>query len=311
MTGDQRFIFGRMDLADGFGLVPVLMGIFGISEILINLEGGVKQDVYETNIRNLLPNKQDWKSSIFPISRETVVGFMLGLLPGGGPTIASFASYAIEKKTSRHPKEFGTGIIEGVAGPEAANNAKEGGALIPTLAFGIPGSQGMAVMLGVFLMIGIVPGPEMVTEHLDIVFMLVFIVAIGNIFATGIGFLIANQLQKLTIIPGKQLVPIVLVICFLGSFITNERFSDIIVALIFTILGYFMKKYGYSRAAFIIAMILGTLFERYFHIAVRLYGSFFIFVRPISFILFVFLIVTVIIPFVQSKKKKNIGNNTL
>jgi len=167
----------------------------------------------------------------------------------------------------------------------------------------------MAVLLGAFIIMGIVPGPEMATKHLDIVFMLVFIVAIGNIFATGIGFISANKLQKLTVIPGKQLIPIILAICLIGSFVTNGRFSDVIVALIFAILGYFMKKHGYSRAAFIIALVLGTLFERYYHITVRLYGSFFIFKRPISLILFILVIISITIPFVQSKKNRDIGKN--
>ncbi|MCJ7651232.1 MAG: tripartite tricarboxylate transporter permease, partial [Candidatus Lokiarchaeota archaeon] len=236
-------------------------------------------------------------------------GTFIGIIPGVGGTVANILAYGHAMQTSKEPDTFGKGNPEGIVGPEAANNAKEGGALVPTLAFGIPGSEGMAVLLGAFVMIGIVPGPEMVTKHLDIVFMLVFILAIGNIFATGIGLMLANKLQKLTVIPGKQLIPIILAICLIGSFIADGRFSDVIIVLIFAILGYFMKKYGYSRAAFIIALVLGTHFERYYHIAVRLYGSFFIFKRPISLILFILVIISITIPFVQSKKSKDIRKN--
>jgi len=313
ITGSARYTFGYLILWDGVNFIPVIIGLFAIAQMI---ELYVKGGSIASRTSNI------GKSTVIDgikvaflkkglILRGSMIGSLVGMIPGLGGTVANILAYGHAMKTSKEPNTFGKGNPEGIVGPEAANNAKEGGALVPTLAFGIPGSQGMAVLLGAFVMIGMVPGPEMVTEHLDIVFMLVFIVAIGNIFATGIGFLLANQLQKLTIIPGKQLVPIILAICFIGSFITNGRFSDVIVAFIFAVLGYFMKRYGYSRAAFTIALVLGTLFERYYHIAVRLYGSFFIFKRPISLILLIFVIISISIPFVQSKKKKDVRNNIL
>lgn len=304
ITAAARYTFGYLILWDGIHFVPVAIGLFAIAQMIdLYIKGGSIAE------RSSNFDKSTVKEGIkFTFSkpgllfRSSVLGTIIGMIPGVGGSVANILAYGHAMQTSKEPNTFGKGNPEGILGPEAANNAKVGGSLIPTLAFGIPGSQGMAVLLGAFVIIGIVPGPEIVTKHLDIVFMLVFIVAIANIFATGIGLISANQLQKLTVIPGKQVVPIIIVVCLIGSYVTNGHFFDVAVALIFAILGYFMKKYGYSRAAFIIALILGTHFERYYHIAVRLYGSFFIFTRPISLILFVLVIVSVTIPFIQSKR---------
>ena len=311
ITGAARYTFGYLELWDGINFVPVAIGLFAIAQMIdLYIKGGSiaerTSNIDQSTVREGIKYTFSKPGLLL---RSSVLGTIIGMIPGVGGTVANILAYGHAMQTSKEPDKFSKGNPEGIVGPEAANNAKEGGALIPTLAFGIPGSQGMAILLGAFIMIGIVPGPEMVTKHLDIVFMLVFIVAIGNIFATGIGLISANKLQKLTVIPGKQLVPIILAICLIGSFVTNRRFSDVIVALIFAILGYFMKKYGYSRAAFIIALVLGTLFERYYHITVRLYGSFFIFKRPISLILLILVIISITIPFVQSKKSKDIRQN--
>ena len=311
ITGAARYTFGYLELWDGINFVPVAIGLFAIAQMIdLYIKGGSiaerTSNIDQSTVREGIKYTFSKPGLLL---RSSVLGTIIGMIPGVGGTVANILAYGHAMQTSKEPDKFSKGNPEGIVGPEAANNAKEGGALIPTLAFGIPGSQGMAILLGAFIMIGIVPGPEMVTKHLDIVFMLVFILAIGNIFATGIGLISANKLQKLTVIPGKQLVPIILAICLIGSFVTNRRFSDVIVALIFAILGYFMKKYGYSRAAFIIALVLGTLFERYYHITVRLYGSFFIFKRPISLILLILVIISITIPFVQSKKSKDIRQN--
>jgi TctA family transporter len=311
ITGAARYTFGYLELWDGINFVPVAIGLFAIAQMIdLYIKGGSiaerTSNIDQSTVREGIKYTFSKPGLLL---RSSVLGTIIGMIPGVGGTVANILAYGHAMQTSKEPDKFSKGNPEGIVGPEAANNAKEGGALIPTLAFGIPGSQGMAILLGAFIMIGIVPGPEMVTKHLDIVFMLVFIVVIGNIFATGIGLISANKLQKLTVIPGKQLVPIILAICLIGSFVTNRRFSDVIVALIFAILGYFMKKYGYSRAAFIIALVLGTLFERYYHITVRLYGSFFIFKRPISLILLILVIISITIPFVQSKKSKDIRQN--
>ncbi len=313
ITGTARYTFEYLVLWDGINFVPVAIGLFAIAQMIdLYVKGGTiaerTSNIKKSTVREGI--KVAFSKTGLML-RGSMIGSFIGIIPGVGGTVANILAYGHALQTSKEPDTFGKGNPEGIVGPEAANNAKEGGALVTTLAFGIPGSESMAVLLGAFVMIGIVPGPEMVTKHLDIVFLLVFIIAIGNIFATGIGLLSANNLQKLTVIPGKQLVPIIFAICFIGSFVTNGRFSDIIIALIFAILGYFMKKYGYPRAAFMIALVLGTLFERYYHISVRLYGSFFVFKRPISLILFILVIISITIPFVQSKKNREIGKNIL
>ena len=155
ISGKYRFIYGLQVLADGVGLVPIVMGLFGISEVLLNLETEIKRDILATGVKNLLPTLKDWANSIWPILRGTVLGFFLGILPGGGAIVASFASYAIEKKVSKHPEEFGKGAIEGVAAPESANNAAAGGSFIPLLTLGIPANAVMAILLGALMIHGL------------------------------------------------------------------------------------------------------------------------------------------------------------
>ena len=168
LAGATRFTFDIIELTDGIGLVPVVMGLFGISEVLLNVEQSTERSVFQTKIKNLLPNLKDWAESIWPILRGTVIGFFLGVLPGGGAVISSFVSYAVEKKISKHPEKFGTGMIQGVAGPEAANNAATGGAFIPLLTLGIPANAVMAILLGAMMIHGMQPGPMLVKEHPDL-----------------------------------------------------------------------------------------------------------------------------------------------
>ena len=305
ITGAARYTFGQLILWDGINFVPVTIGLFAIVEMI---ELYIKGDSIAKRVSSIEHNTT--KEGIFLafsklglMLRGSVIGTFIGIIPGIGGSVANIIAYGHAVQSSKNPDKFGKGNPEGIIGPEAANNAKEGGALLPTLAFGIPGSEGMAILLGAFLMIGIVPGPKMVTEHLDIVFLLIFILVTGNIFATTMGLLMANKLQKITSIPGKQIVPVILAISLIGSFVINRRFSDIIIAIVFSILGYYMKKYHYSRAAFTIALVLGTLFERYYHISVRLYGTFFIFNRSVTLIIFILIMTSILIPFTKAKNK--------
>ena len=310
ITGSPRYTFGNLGLWEGINFIPVVIGLFAIAQMIdLYIQGGsiAQRDIVKTG-SSVLDGIKETFFRWSMVLRGSAIGSFIGMIPGLGGTVANILAYGHAMQTTKEPEEMGKGNPDGIVGPEAANNAKEGGALIPTLAFGIPGSEGMAILLGAFVMIGVVPGPEMVTKHADIVYMLVFIVAIGNIIATGIGLLSANQLQKLTVLPGKQLIPIILAICMLGSFVARGRFSDVLVALIFAILGYYMKKFGYSKAAFIIALVLGTLFERYYHVANRLYGSWFFLKRPIALFLLILVIISITLPFVKSKKRNSWGN---
>ncbi len=160
MTGSPRFVYEIITLMDGVGLIQVVIGLFGVSEVLINVETTFKQEIFETKIKGLLPNREDWKRSIGPIGRGTILGFFLGIIPGMSVVIPTFVSYVIEKKLSKHPEKFGTGVIEGVAGPEAANNAASTGTLVPMLSLGIPTGASTALLLGALMIHGIRPGPS-------------------------------------------------------------------------------------------------------------------------------------------------------
>jgi putative tricarboxylic transport membrane protein len=307
ITGSARFTFGQLYLWDGINFIPVTIGLFAITEMIeLYVKGGsIAKQVNDIKQKTAFDGICTAISKIGLILRGSIIGVLIGIIPGIGGSVANILAYGHAMHTTKEPDTFGRGNSEGIICPEAANNAKEGGALIPTLAFGIPGSEGMAILLGVLIMLGLVPGPEMLQEHLDIVFMIVFVLIIGNIFATSIGLLFANKLQGITTINAKQLIPAVLIICLVGSYIINRRFSDVFISIIFAIIGYFMKKFQYSRAAFTIALVLGVMFERYYHISVRLYGHLFIFIRPISLILFLLTTISLIIPFVKIKRSKD------
>jgi putative tricarboxylic transport membrane protein len=181
VSGVARFSFGMIELMDGIGMVPVVMGLFGISEVLINLEKTFGREILKGEIKDYLPTKEDWRKSAMPILRGSVLGFFLGILPGGGAVLASFVSYAVEKRISKHPEKFGTGVIEGVAGPEAANNSAMAGAFIPLLTLGIPSNVVMAILLGAMMIHGISPGPNLIHEHPQVFWGVIISMYIGNV----------------------------------------------------------------------------------------------------------------------------------
>jgi TctA family transporter len=189
--------------------------------------------------------------------------------------------YVVAKRVSKHPELFGTGVPEAIIGPEAANNSKEGGNLIPTLAFGIPGTTAMAIFLGVFVMMGIVPGPEMLGKNLHMTFALAWMLALTNILATTIGLFTAGALARFTMVPAKLLVPVVLGMGTVGAFASFEAWESVLVAVIFGFIGFAFRKFGYPNAPFMITLVLGTVVERYLHLATRLYGDLFFIERPI------------------------------
>ncbi|HXZ38602.1 MAG TPA: tripartite tricarboxylate transporter permease, partial [Thermodesulfobacteriota bacterium] len=181
LTNVHRFTLGIPELVDGVGLIPLVMGLFGISEVLLNIEIQVRQEILKGKIKNLLPNLQEWKDSAMPILRGSLLGFLLGILPGSGPAIASFVSYAVEKRVSRHPENFGRGAIEGVAGPESANNAATGGSFIPLFSLGIPSNSVMAILLGALMIHGVIPGPNLMQQSPDLFWGVVASMYVGNI----------------------------------------------------------------------------------------------------------------------------------
>jgi len=279
-----RFSFGSTTLLDGFGLVPVVMGLFGISEVLTNVMNPEERVLFNTKIKHLLPNLTDWKRSIGPILRGSVIGFFLGILPGGGAVVSSFASYTTERKLSKHPEEFGQGAIEGVAGPETANNAAAGGAFVPMLALGIPPNPLMALLLGALIIHGITPGPLLMAQHPDIFWGVIASMYMGNVMLLILNLPLIGMWVKVLKVPYRMLMPLILLCCLIGSYATSCNRTDIIIMVVFGVLGYVLRKNGYELAPFVLAMVLGPLLETNFRNALILSeGSFMIFItKPIS-----------------------------
>ena len=292
VTGVSRFTFGSLYLYDGIGLIPLALGLFAIPEA-INLaaRGGTiaKTETVIKGMRDIWEGVKDVCRHWGLWLRSTVIGYIIGIIPGIGAMAATFIAYGQAKQTSKHPERFGTGIVEGVIAPESANNAKEAGSLLTTLALGIPGSAAMAMLLGAFLMLGITPGPDMLTIHLPLSLSLLLVIIVANVLAVIICFPVTPYLAKIAYIPSRILAPLILVISLIGAFTFRELFNDIIVALVFSVLGLTMRRFGFNRPSLFLGYILGGLFERYLFLALRTSGPLF-FLRPLSIGLIIIII---------------------
>jgi putative tricarboxylic transport membrane protein len=301
-TGSVRFGYGITGLMDGIGLAPFCMGLFGISEVLLHIESTVtgKQSVI-AKIGNLLPNINDLKQSVGSIIRGTFIGFFLGVLPGGGAVISSFASYAIEKKVSKHPERFGTGTIEGVAGPESANNAAAGAGLIPLLTLGIPTNAVVGLLLGAFMIHGITPGPLLLVEHRDIFWGVVASMYLGNVMLLILNLPLVGLWVKILKIPYRILFPLIVLFCMIGAFSVNNSTFDITIMLLSGVLGYLMRKFRYEGAPLVLAFVLGPMLEYSFKQSlVMSNGSFVIFISStissICFSMVLLMLMSALIP---------------
>jgi len=262
VTGHLRFTFGITELEDGVGLIPVVMGLFGVSEVLINLQESQEFEIFKGKVKGLLPNLKDWADSIGPIVRGTFLGFFLGILPGGGAIIASFMSYAVEKRVSRNPGKFGQGAIEGVAGPEAANNAASEGAFIPLFVLGIPANAIMALLLGALMIHGLQPGPLLIKEHPEIFWGTIASMYLGNVMLIILNLPLIGLWIKLLRTPYWILFPLILFFCAIGSYSINNSIFDILIMSFFGLVGYFFRKFRYEPAPLIMAFILGPMLEK-------------------------------------------------
>lgn len=284
ITGRPRLTFQIPELADGIGLVPVAMGLFGIPEIFENIEKVFKRDIFETKIKGLLPTLKDWMDSTWAILRGSAIGFFLGALPGGGAIISSFVAYTIEKKFSRHPEKFGTGVIEGVAAPESANNAATGGAMVPLLTLGIPSNVVMAILLGAFMIHGIQPGPLLLKNHPEIFWGIIASMYLGNVMLLALNLPLIGIWVQILKIPYSILFPLILLFCLIGAYSANNSTFDIFIMLGCGGLGYLMRKFQYEAAPLILAYVLGPMLEMSLRQSLIISkGDFSIFVlRPIS-----------------------------
>jgi putative tricarboxylic transport membrane protein len=284
ITAQARLTFDRLELLDGIGLVPVVMGLFGVAEILSNLERELKREVIQARIGGLWPSLADWGAAKWAVLRGTVLGFFLGILPGGGAVIASFASYALEKKISSTPERFGKGAIEGVAGPEAANNAAAGGAFIPLMTLGIPPNVVMALLLGAFIIHGLQPGPLLMTQRPDLFWGIVASMYIGNAMLLVLNMPLIGMWVQVLKLPYRVLFPLILMFCVVGVFASGNAVFDVFVMVMFGVLGYLMRKFGYEPAPLVLAFVLGPMLENNLRKSLILsHGDFTIFIeRPIS-----------------------------
>lgn len=309
ISGFPRFTFGINELTDGVGIVPLVMGLFGISEILEHLEGSLEREVFKTRIKNLWPSLKDWMEAKWAIVRGSVIGFLLGVLPGGGAVISTFVSYAVEKKISKHPEKFGKGAIEGVAGPESANNAAAGSSLIPLLSLGIPPNPIMAIFFSALIIHGIQPGPLLIRQHPDLFWGLVASLYLGNGLLLVLNLPLIGIWIKVLEIPYKILFPMILLFCIIGVYSMNNLSFDLYVMLFFGVVGWLMRKFGYEGAPLILAFVLGPMLENALRQSLLIsQGSFLIFVtRPISAIalgLAFLLLLTTFLPHFKKRRQQ-------
>jgi len=305
ISGQYRFTFNIQSLLNGVGVVPVAMGLFGISEVLLNLETEIKREILTTRVRNLFPTLKDWAVSIWSIIRGSILGFFLGILPGGGAVIASFASYAIEKKVSKHPEEFGKGAIQGVAGPEAANNAGAGGSFIPLLTLGIPANPVMAILLGALMIHGLQPGPLLMKDAPDLFWGTIVSMYIGNGMLLVLNLPLIPMWVKVLKVPYYLLYPLILLFCLIGAYSLSNSVADVIAMLIFGILGFLMKRFRYEGAPLILALVLGQKLETNLRRSlIMARGDFSIFIsRPISLGFLITAALLLLIPIITQRRK--------
>jgi putative tricarboxylic transport membrane protein len=286
VTSSARFTYNQESLLGGLDLVPIAIGLFGLSEILTQLDEefiptGI---ILPKGIKAYFPNREDWRRSIGPILRGTGLGFVIGIIPGGNAIIASFASYGMEKRLSDHPKKFGTGAIEGVAGPEAANNSVTAGAYIPLLGLGIPTNVMMALLLGAFMIHGIHPGPMLMVQRPDIFWGVITSMYIGNVMLLVLNLPLIPVFAKITKVPLSIMNPLICLICLFGAYTTSNNYIDILIAVGFGVFGYLARKFEFEEAPLLLGFILGPMMEVSFRQSLIISkGNFaFFFARPIS-----------------------------
>ena len=311
VSGSTRFTFGLTELMDGVGLVPLVMGLFGISEIILNLEQNVDREVFKTRVKGLLPTLGDWAQAKWALVRGTLIGFFLGILPGGGAVLSSFVAYAVEKRVSKHPERFGTGVIEGVASPEAANNSAAQGAFIPLLTLGIPSNVVMAMLLGALIIHGVTPGPLLLAQHPELFWGVVASMYVGNALLLALNLPLIGMWVQLLKVPYSILFPIIILFCLLGSYSINNSATDVGIMLLFGVIGYLMKKLSLEAAPMVLAFVLGPMMETALRQAlIKSKGSFSIFfTRPISAVCLILAIALMIMPLLPWFRRRRPGVN--
>ena len=311
-TGTERFTFDTLALSDGLDFVPIAMGIFGLGEILYNLGERDTAVHAPPKVANVWPSRAELRQSAGAIGRGSVLGFFLGILPGGGATLSSLAAYALEKRRAKNPERFGKGAIEGVAAPESANNAAATSSFIPLLTLGIPANATIAVIFGALLIQGVTPGPQLVEEHPDLFWGVVNSMYIGNIFLLIMSIPLVGLFVKILQVRGSILAPITVLITLIGVYTVSNSTFDIMLVCVFGALGYLMKKFGFEPGPLVLAFVLGALLESSLRRSLIVFGgdvTGFV-TRPISGILAVLLVFVLLFPLVQLQLRRRRERST-
>lgn len=307
-SSEYRFGLGTEYLWDGIQLIPALIGLFALAEVLrLARQGGTiaQTETVESQTSVIDGIKHVLKRPLLLI-RSSTTGTLVGIIPGAGATIAIFIAYMQAVQTSSDPDSFGKGNPDGIIAAEAANDAKDGGALLPTVVFGIPGSPVMALLLGAFILHGMNPGEQMLTENLHVLFTLIFALLVSNILTSTLGVGTAKHLMKVTRIPVELLIPVIIALCLIGSFSLRYILGDVVITVLFGLIGYVMATYNYSRVAVVLALILGPLAERNFHLSLMMSdsGAWIFILRPISAMLVVLTVLSLFMPLLRTYAPK-------
>ena len=306
-SGTARFTLGIPELTDGIEFAVIAMGMFGFAEIIYNLKQTESRELLQKKVTNYMPNKEDWRRGGKAAVRGTALGSFLGILPGGGSILASFSAYAMEKKISKRPDEFGKGAIEGVAGPEAANNAGAQTSFIPMLTLGIPTTPVMALMIAAMMIHNIQPGPQVMTSNPTLFWGLIVSMWAGNLFLVILNLPLIGLWIKLLQVPYRFLYPAILLFCCIGAYSLNNNVWDVLMTIPFAIMGYYFKKWHCEPAPLLMGFILGELMEEYLRRALTISrGDWGVFIdRPLSATLLgiaVLLLLIVALPFIRKKR---------
>jgi putative tricarboxylic transport membrane protein len=261
MTGHFRYSFDIAELGDGIGIVPVAVGLFGLGEILSTPTANAVRNVIAPKLRELLPNRTEWRESAMPIARGSVLGFLIGLTPGSAHIISSFLSYALERRLSKHPEEFGKGAVAGVAGPESANNAASTGAFVPMLALGLPTGPVTAVLMAALMIHGVAPGPTLVNEHPTVFWGFIASMYVGNLMLLALNLPLVGLFVNVLRIPYAYLYPLVIMFCIIGVYEVSHSIVDVWIMLIMGVVGYGLRKFGLDPAPLVLGLVIAPTFE--------------------------------------------------
>ena len=271
--GSPGLLFGIPELQEGIDILPIVMGLYGIAEILSNIEESLGREIYEKKIKNLFPSLKDWQKSILPILRGAGIGFFCGLIPGAGPTISTFSSYGIEKRVSTHPEAFGKGAIEGVAGPETANNAATQSAFIPLFTLGIPTTATAAILFAALRIHGVTPGPLLMSKYPSLFWGVITSMWIGNVMLLILNLPLMGLWVRVLRIPYVYLLPNILLFCIIGAYCLRNTFFDVFIMLVFGLIGYLFRKFDYEAAPMVLMLVLGPVFEETLRQSLALSGG--------------------------------------